>query len=466
MINLKKKLQTLKVAIKQWLKANNQCAPASNSFILNQLSDLNKKLDQGGCNEETLIERNKLLKKLYDLNNLTSLDMAQKEKVHWSIEGDEKSKYFLGIINKNRSQLAIRGILEEGEWIIDPSKVKNEFLNHFTNRFSVLKLPRFILDIQFDNRLSSDQKDDLERNVTQDEIKRAVWDCGTKKSSGPDGFTFEFIRSFFSNRQILNGPFILNELLSWCKQKKFKAMIFKVDFEKAFNSIRWDYLDDVLSKFGFGDKWRGWIKGCLNSAMGSILVNGSPTSEFKFYKGLKQGDPLSPFLFYFDNGKLTHLFQKGVERMSLQSKLMGIGIQQADVDAAATFVGCSTFSAPFLYLGVKVGGSMSRISSWDDTIAKLHSRLSKWKLKTLSIRGRLTLIKSVLSSLSLYHMSIYKVPMDVLNIMESTRRNFLNGIDKSERKSTWIGWKKVLASKKYGGLGVSSFFALNRALLF
>ncbi|GKC33123.1 RNA-directed DNA polymerase, eukaryota, reverse transcriptase zinc-binding domain protein [Tanacetum coccineum] len=50
--------------------------------------------------------------------------------------------------------------------------------------------------------------------------------------------------------------------------------------------------------------------------------------------------------------------------------------------------------------------------------------------------------------------------------MGSTRRNFLNGIDKSERKITWIGWKKVLAYKKYGGLGVSSFFALNRALLF
>ncbi|GJR09425.1 RNA-directed DNA polymerase, eukaryota [Tanacetum coccineum] len=63
------------------------------------------------------------------------------------------------------------------------------------------------------------------------------------------------------------------------------------------NRLSMDYLDDVLNKFGFGVKWRGWIQGCLNSAMGSILVNGSPTSEFKFFKGLKQGDPLSHFLF-------------------------------------------------------------------------------------------------------------------------------------------------------------------------
>ncbi|GJU24963.1 RNA-directed DNA polymerase, eukaryota [Tanacetum coccineum] len=78
---------------------------------------------------------------------------------------------------------------------------------------------------------------------------------------------------------------------------KANALIFKIGFEKTFDSVRWDYLDVVLANFGFGLKWRSWIQGCLNSAMGSILVNGSPTSEFKFSKGLKQEDPLSPFLF-------------------------------------------------------------------------------------------------------------------------------------------------------------------------
>nr|GEV46223.1 RNA-directed DNA polymerase, eukaryota, reverse transcriptase zinc-binding domain protein [Tanacetum cinerariifolium] len=61
-------------------------------------------------------------------------------------------------------------------------------------------------------------------------------------------------------------------------------MIFKVDFEKAFYSMRWDYLDDELNKFGFEVKWCGWIHGCLNSAMVSILINGSLTTKFKFYK--------------------------------------------------------------------------------------------------------------------------------------------------------------------------------------
>nr|GEW00879.1 reverse transcriptase domain-containing protein [Tanacetum cinerariifolium] len=67
--------------------------------------------------------------------------------------------------------------------------------------------------------------------------------------------------AFIADGQILHGPFILNELISWCKSKKSKAMIFKVDFEKAYDSVRWDYLDDILNKFRFGGRWRGWIQG-------------------------------------------------------------------------------------------------------------------------------------------------------------------------------------------------------------
>nr|GEZ55497.1 RNA-directed DNA polymerase, eukaryota, reverse transcriptase zinc-binding domain protein [Tanacetum cinerariifolium] len=80
--------------------------------------------------------------------------------------------------------------------------------------------------------------------------------------------------------------------------------------------------------------------------------------------------------------------------------------------------------------------------------------------------GRFSLLKSVLTSISLYHMSLFKVPIGVLNHLESIRRNFFYGVDGSYRKLAWIGWNMVLTSKKNGGLGVSSFFAHNRALLF
>ncbi|GKD50975.1 RNA-directed DNA polymerase, eukaryota [Tanacetum coccineum] len=167
-------------------------------------------------------------------------------------------------------RLNLKGMLTEIDLLIDEKKVDQVLLN---------------------KRLNLDQIDDLERNVTKEEIKRAVWDCGTdnllilanRLVMVLGDLVSEVQSAFIANRQILDGPFILNELIQWCKSKKKQTMIFKIDFEKAYDSVRWDYLDDVLEKFGFGSKWRGWIHNCLHSSKGSILVNGSPTDEFHFF---------------------------------------------------------------------------------------------------------------------------------------------------------------------------------------
>ncbi|GKF44844.1 hypothetical protein Tco_0131396 [Tanacetum coccineum] len=120
-------------------------------------------------------------------------------------------------------------------------------------------------------------------------------------------------------------------------------------------------------------------------------------------------------------------------------------------------------------LVVTVGGNMSKINAWDDMVGKIKSRLSKWKINTLFIGGRLTLLKAVLGSTPIYPMSLYKVPKTVLHEMESLRRNFFNGVQGVDRKISWVKWTKVLASKKYGGLAMhgssfqtrSSFHCLN-----
>nr|GFA26801.1 RNA-directed DNA polymerase, eukaryota [Tanacetum cinerariifolium] len=65
----------------------------------------------------------------------------------------------------------------------------------------------------------------------------------------------EIQSAFVTDRQILDGPFILNEIVYWCKNKKKQSTVFKVDFEKAYDSVRWDFIDDILRMFGFGEKW-------------------------------------------------------------------------------------------------------------------------------------------------------------------------------------------------------------------
>ncbi|PWA84933.1 hypothetical protein CTI12_AA154090 [Artemisia annua] len=85
---------------------------------------MDKILDQGGSNVDILNHRYSLMKDLQDINSIEVFEISQKAKVLWSIEGDENSKYFQAILNNKRSQPAIRRILVDGDWFVDPSKVK------------------------------------------------------------------------------------------------------------------------------------------------------------------------------------------------------------------------------------------------------------------------------------------------------------------------------------------------------
>nr|GEY44936.1 RNA-directed DNA polymerase, eukaryota, reverse transcriptase zinc-binding domain protein [Tanacetum cinerariifolium] len=266
-----------------------------------ELEALEAIIDKGDGNVEVVNKRMEVVNTLQKIDKICSSEMAQKAKVIWSIKGDENTSFVHGMLNKKRSLLNIRGIM------VDRMRAH--------------------IEMRYSKTLTCDQQVELESDMSNEEIKRAVWDCGIDKSPGPDGFTFGFYRrfwnliqndvydavkyfftyevipkgcnssfialilkildvntvkdfgpisligslykivakilakrlvgvlgdivnevqsAFIAGSQILDGPFILNEVLQWCKIKTKQSLIFKVDFGKEYDSVRWDFLDDML----------------------------------------------------------------------------------------------------------------------------------------------------------------------------------------------------------------------------
>lgn len=115
--------------------------------------------------------------------------------------------------------------------------------------------------------------------------------------------------AFVGVRNIQDGILFANEVVDLWKKKQ-KGVILKLDFQKAYDNLSWNFLFEMLSKFGFPSTWINWIKECVSSAHSSVLVNGSPTREFRMEKGLRQGDPLSPFLFILAVEGVSMIFKR------------------------------------------------------------------------------------------------------------------------------------------------------------
>ncbi|GJY19951.1 RNA-directed DNA polymerase, eukaryota [Tanacetum coccineum] len=311
---------------------------------------------------------------------------------------------------------SMEGCEKDNESIINSTGDRPVFIEEFLSNFietGVMGIyyTRFCWDVGMERQyLNGPTITEVRTKVKDEEMEDMDFRPESKSSDGRlkrDENSKYFQESLNKKRSISSHP--------WCfvvdvvhlrsnlrvKGKKKKALLFKL-IARLMNFVRWDFLLDVLEAFGFGSTWCTWIRGISDFAKASLLVNGSPSDEFHIHRGLKQGDPLSPFLFILVMELAFNPFCKAVDEdvfkgIQLQGSLALSHLFYAD---DAFFMGewsdnnlremriwlhlrFHFMENKFRYLGVMVGAGMTRHKAWDDVILKLQSRLSKWKAKTL-----------------------------------------------------------------------------------
>lgn len=237
--------------------------------------------------------------------------------------------------------------------------------------------------------------------------------------------------AFLPGRQILDGVVVVNEMIDLVKKRKDECLLLKMDFKKAYDSVSWKLLDYMLSRLGFNLDWRRWMKVCVALGSISVLVNGSPTADFSVKKGLRQGDPLAPFLFLVIVEGLAGLVRSAVDKGVLvgykvndhisfpllqfvddtillceasrpnlwaikaifssfelvseqrvnfsKSCMYGVNTNNHFMNSAAEFLACKVGKLPFKLLGLPVAANPRKCSTWEPIVASLKKRLQKWK---------------------------------------------------------------------------------------
>ncbi|GER38816.1 RNA-directed DNA polymerase (reversetranscriptase)-related family protein [Striga asiatica] len=329
--------------------------------------------------------------------------------------------------------------------------------------------------------------------------------------------------AFVPDRLILDNIVIANECLHFLNSKKKGKKCFmalKIDMAKAFDRIEWSFLIRICRKMGFGETFLSWIWACISTTSFSFNIGGQALGNIIPSRGLRQGDPLSPYLFIIVTEALSNLINKAC----VSSNYKGIQISKHSpsishlffADDALIFCHADHFHAQTLlnilnlycfvsgqavnlhksnvffsantpdalkadichilqgiviaksskYLGLPLGIGRNKKDTFAFVKECVSSRIMSWRNKFLNEAGREILIKTVLSALPVYVMSIFRLPVGVCQDICRDLATFWWGkTDEGKSKIHWTLWSCLAKSKWEGGLGFRDLCDFNEALI-
>ncbi|GKV24665.1 hypothetical protein SLEP1_g34249 [Rubroshorea leprosula] len=276
----------------------------------------------------------------------------------------------------------------------------------------------------------------LTASFSEEEIKNDVWDCESSKSTGPDGFNFKFVKSMWED--------IKAEIVGFVKEFH--------EHEKLVKGSNTSFIV-LIPK-------RGLYKGVT---VGNEVVT---VTHLQFvHDTIFFGEATEDNIGVIKSIMRTFELVSGLKINLAKSQLMSIGVEDDWGSKMAYRLWCKEGELPFKYLGIPIGEKHKRLVVWQPLLDSVKKKLTSGKGRYLSLRGRITLINSVLSSLPMFVMYVFLIPKGTLISIDKMCICFLWGGEEEGKKINWVKWEKVCKNKEYGGLGVRDLRKFNLALM-